>query len=82
MEPDAHSGHTSTTAPGSTSASGINPLVLDVLQNASSPELFQLSMLIERLLADPRRIIAVRNDICDVTHWCVGFSLLRHVLDA
>ena len=42
---------------------GIDPRVLDALQNASSLELFQLSTLIERLLADPRRIIAVRKDM-------------------
>jgi len=45
------------------SMSGIDPRVLDALQNASSLELFQLSTLIERLLADPRRIIAVRKDM-------------------
>lgn len=45
------------------SVSGIDPRVLDALQNASSLELFQLSTLIERLLADPRRIIAVRKDM-------------------
>lgn len=44
-------------------ASGLDPRVLDALQNASSLELFQLSTLIERLLADPRRIIAVRKDM-------------------
>ncbi|MDH1427400.1 hypothetical protein N5J23_18330 [Comamonas aquatica] len=43
--------------------SGIDPRVLDALQHASSLELFQLSTLIERLLADPRRIIAVRKDM-------------------
>lgn len=45
------------------SVSGIDPRVLDALQHASSLELFQLSTLIERLLADPRRIIAVRKDM-------------------
>ena len=45
------------------SVSGIDPRVLDALQNASSLELFQLSTLIERLLADTRRIIAVRKDM-------------------
>ncbi|MBS0303014.1 MAG: hypothetical protein JSR16_12730 [Proteobacteria bacterium] len=45
------------------SAPGIDPRVLDALQNASSLELFQLSTLIERLLADPRRIIAVRKNM-------------------
>lgn len=42
---------------------GIDPRVLDALQHASSLELFRLSTLIERLLADPRRIIAVRKDM-------------------
>ncbi len=45
------------------SAPGIDPRVLDALQSASSLELFQLSTLIERLLADPRRIIAVRKNM-------------------
>src|SRR3990167_8121954 len=45
------------------SVPGIDPRVLDALQNASSLELFQLSTLIERLLADPRRILAVRKDM-------------------
>jgi len=40
---------------------GIDPQLLDVLNRASSLQLFQLSTLIERLLADPRRIIAVRT---------------------
>lgn len=42
---------------------GIDPRLLEVLNQASSLELFQLSTLIERLLADPRRIIAVRKDM-------------------
>lgn len=33
------------------------------LQQASSLELYQLSTVIERLLADPRRILAVRKDL-------------------
>ena len=45
------------------SVSGIDPRVLDAVKNASSLELLQLSTLIERLLADPRRIIAVRKDM-------------------
>lgn len=45
------------------SAPGIDARVLEALQQASSLELFQLSTLIERLLADPRRIIAVRKDM-------------------
>lgn len=44
-------------------APGIDPRVLDALQSACSLELFQLSTQIERLLADPRRIIAVRKDM-------------------
>ncbi len=38
----------------------IDPRLLEVLGQASSLQLFQLSTLIERMLADPRRIIAVR----------------------
>ena len=45
------------------SGPSIDPRLLDVLHQASSLELFQLSALIERLLADPRRIIAVRKDM-------------------
>jgi hypothetical protein len=39
---------------------GVDPQLVDVLNRASSLQLFQLSTLIERMLADPRRIIAVR----------------------
>ena len=42
---------------------GIDSKLIDALSCASSLELFQLSTLIERLLADPRRIIAVRKDM-------------------
>lgn len=42
---------------------GVDPQLLDVLNRASSVELFQLSTVIERLLADPRRIIAVRTNM-------------------
>ena len=42
---------------------GIDPRLLEVLNRASSLELFQLSTVIERLLADPRRIVAVRKDM-------------------
>lgn len=45
------------------SAPGIDARVLEALQQASSLELFQLSTVIERLLADPRRILAVRKDM-------------------
>jgi hypothetical protein len=37
--------------------------LLDSLHNASSLELFRLSMLIEKLLADPKRIIAIRKQL-------------------
>lgn len=37
--------------------------LLDVLHNASSLELFRLSMLIEKLLADPKRIVAIRKHL-------------------
>lgn len=39
---------------------GADPKLIDALGRASSLELFQLSTIIERMLADPRRIIAVR----------------------
>ena len=45
------------------SAPGIDARVLEALQQASSLELYQLSTVIERLLADPRRILAVRKDL-------------------
>lgn len=45
------------------SAPSIDARVLEALQQASSLELYQLSTVIERLLADPRRIIAVRKDL-------------------
>ena len=35
--------------------------LIEALSNASSLELFELSNIIDRLLADPRRIVAVRN---------------------
>ncbi|MBU1358902.1 MAG: hypothetical protein KKC79_02825 [Gammaproteobacteria bacterium] len=37
--------------------------LIDALNNATSLELFQLSTIIKRLLADPRRIIAVRTNM-------------------
>ncbi len=37
--------------------------LIDSLNNASSLELFRLSALIGRLLADPKRIIAVRQHL-------------------
>lgn len=42
------------------SDAGIDPKLLELLNRASSLELFQLSTVIERLLADPRRILQVR----------------------
>lgn len=41
-----------------------DPKLIDALNSASSLELFQLSTLIERMLADPRRIIAVCTNLC------------------
>jgi hypothetical protein len=35
--------------------------LIEALSNASSLELFELSNIIDKLLADPRRIVAVRN---------------------
>lgn len=40
---------------------GADPKLLDALGRASSLELFQLQTIIERMLADPKRIIAVRT---------------------
>jgi hypothetical protein len=45
------------------STPGVDPRLLEVLGRASSLELFQLSAVIERLLADPKRILAVRKDL-------------------
>ena len=42
---------------------GIDPKLIDTLNRASSLELFHLNTLIERMLADPRRIIAVRTNM-------------------
>jgi hypothetical protein len=39
---------------------GADPKLLEALSRASSLELFQLQTIIERMLADPKRIIAVR----------------------
>lgn len=39
---------------------GADPKLLDALSRATSLELFQLQTIIERMLADPKRIIAVR----------------------
>lgn len=37
--------------------------LIEALPNASSLELFELSTIIDRLLADPRRIVAVLNNL-------------------
>ncbi len=42
---------------------GIDPRLLEVLQHASNLQLFQLNSVIERMLADPRRIVEVRKDL-------------------
>ena len=42
---------------------GADPKLLEALGRASSLELFQLQTIIERMLADPKRIIAVRTNI-------------------
>jgi len=39
---------------------GADPKLMDALSRASSLELFQLQSIIERMLADPKRIIAAR----------------------
>lgn len=38
-----------------------DPKLIDALSNATSLELFRLRVLIDRLLADPRRIVAIRS---------------------
>jgi hypothetical protein len=48
---------------GGVSHDAIDPRLLDVLGCASSLELLELSTLIERMLADPRRIVAVRANM-------------------
>ena len=42
---------------------GADPKLLDALSRASSLELFQLQAIIDRMLADPKRIIAVRTNM-------------------
>jgi hypothetical protein len=42
---------------------GIDPKLIEALNRASSLELFQLSTLVDRMLSDPRRIIAVRTNM-------------------
>jgi hypothetical protein len=38
-----------------------DPKLIEALSNASSLELFELSTIVDRLLADPRRILAIRQ---------------------
>ena len=45
------------------SAPGIDARLLELLQQASNLQLFQLNAVIERMLADPRRILQVRKDL-------------------
>jgi hypothetical protein len=45
------------------STPGIDARLLELLQQASNLELFQLNAVIERMLADPRRILQVRKDL-------------------
>lgn len=42
---------------------GLDPRLLEVLQHASNLQLFQLNSVIERMLADPKRIVQVRKDL-------------------
>jgi hypothetical protein len=42
---------------------GADPKLLEALNHASSLQLFQLQTIIERMLADPKRIIAVRANM-------------------
>jgi hypothetical protein len=42
---------------------GADPKLLEALSAASSLQLFQLQTIIERMLADPKRIIAVRTNM-------------------
>ena len=42
---------------------GVDPNLIDALNRASGLELFQLSTIIERLMADPRRILQVRVNL-------------------
>lgn len=45
------------------SAPSIDTRLLELLQQASNLQLFQLNSAIERMLADPRRIVQVRKDL-------------------
>jgi hypothetical protein len=58
-----------------------DPRLIEALGNAGSLELFELSTIIERMLADPRRIIAIRSrlhlgqTVC--LHQAIGRSCLH-----
>ena len=58
-----HRGQARAAQAGGLSMQGADPKLIDALSRASSLELFQLSTIIERMLADPRRIIAVRANM-------------------
>jgi hypothetical protein len=45
------------------STPGIDARLLELLQQASNLQLFQLNSVIERMLADPRRILQVRKEL-------------------
>jgi hypothetical protein len=45
------------------SGPGVDPRLLELLGRASSLELFQLNSVIERMLADPKRIVQIRMDL-------------------
>lgn len=45
------------------STPGVDPRLLEVLGRATSLELFQLNSVIERMLADPKRIVQIRKDL-------------------
>lgn len=56
---------------------GADPKLLEALARASSLQLFQLQSIIERMLADPKRIIAVRLNMhvgqtVRFLDWCDG----------
>ena len=44
-------------------APGVDPRLLELLGRASSLELFRLNSVIERMLADPKRILQIRKDL-------------------
>lgn len=48
---------------GRVSVPGIDARLLELLQQANNLQLFQLNSVIERMLADPRRILMVRKEL-------------------